>query len=129
MHCVLSVAPCFVAYARTVDSQERVLREASGAGGPAEAKLCDVPKVKLALPRGRFDLELYPRHAKLCGAQHPYRIPYESVARMYHLPHPRGEGAGVFFILSLDPPLRRGQVCVKEFVCIHLFGVLLRRAM
>lgn len=64
-------------------------------------------QLKLALPRGRFDLELYPRHAKLVGGN-PYRIPYENVARMYHLPSPKGE-SNVMFILSMEPPIRRGQ--------------------
>lgn len=85
---------------------ELVLQETAVSGG-GESKLVEIPKVKVALPRGRFDLELYPRHAKLVGSN-PYRIPYENVARMYHLPSAKGE-ATVMFILSMDPPIRRGQ--------------------
>ncbi len=50
------------------------------------------------------------------SAQHPYRIPYEHVARMYHLPHHHGEAAGVFFILSLEPPIRRGQTVYQHII-------------
>ena len=62
----------------------------------------------------RFDLELYPRHAKLVGSN-PYRIPYENVTRMYHLPHPKGENT-VCFILSMDPAIRRGQTLYHHII-------------
>ena len=63
--------------------------------GGGESKLVEIPKVKVALPRGRFDLELYPRHAKLVGSN-PYRIPFENVARMYHLPSAKGDATVMF---------------------------------
>jgi structure-specific recognition protein 1 len=93
--------------------QELVLQETAAAGG-GESKLVEIPKLKLALPRGRFDLELFPRHAKLVGSN-PYRIPYESVARMYHLPAPKGDN-NVMFILSMEPPIRRGQTVYQHVI-------------
>lgn len=93
--------------------QELVLQETDVSGGN-ESKLVDIPKLKLSLPRGRFDLELYPRHAKLVGGN-PYRIPYENVSRMYHLPNPKGDSS-VVFILSMEPPIRRGQTVYQHII-------------
>lgn len=93
--------------------QELVMGEAEGAGG-SEPKITEVIAARLALPRGRFDLELYPRYAKLVGSN-PYRIPYENVVRMHHLPHAKGD-SNVSFIISLDPPIRRGQTVYNHII-------------
>ena len=93
--------------------QELVMSESDAAGG-SDPKITSIEAARLALPRGRFDVELYPRYAKLVGSN-PYRIPYENVVRMHHLPSAKGD-ASVSFVISMDPPIRRGQTVYNHVI-------------
>jgi len=58
-------------------------------------------------PRGRYDMKLFPSLIQLHGKTFDYKIPVNTVLRLFKLPHK--DGRQTFFVLSLDPPLVQGQ--------------------
>lgn len=58
-------------------------------------------------PRGRYDIKLFPTFIQLHGKTFDYKIPLTTVLRLFRLPHK--DGRQVFFVLSLDPPIKQGQ--------------------
>lgn len=58
-------------------------------------------------PRGRYDIKLFPSFIQLHGKTFDYKIPVNTVLRLFQLPHK--DGRQTFFVLSLDPPIVQGQ--------------------
>ena len=58
-------------------------------------------------PRGRYDIKLFPSFIQLHGKTFDYKIPLTTVLRLFRLPH--RDGRQVYFVLSLDPPIKQGQ--------------------
>lgn len=58
-------------------------------------------------PRGRYDIKLFPTFIQLHGKTFDYKIPLTTVLRLFRLPHK--DQRQVFFVLSLDPPIKQGQ--------------------
>lgn len=58
-------------------------------------------------PRGRYDIKLFPSFIQLHGKTFDYKIPLTTVLRLFRLPHK--DGRQVFFVMSLDPPIKQGQ--------------------
>ncbi|GAV03684.1 hypothetical protein RvY_14074 [Ramazzottius varieornatus] len=74
------------------------------ATGDALMSLNEVPCLT---PRGRYELKVYPTFLQLHGKTFDYKITYSSVLRIFILPH--SDGRQMFFVLSLDPPIKQGQ--------------------
>lgn len=58
-------------------------------------------------PRGRYDIKIFPSFIQLHGKTFDYKIPLTTVLRLFLLPHK--DGRQMFFVLSLDPPIKQGQ--------------------
>jgi structure-specific recognition protein 1 len=58
-------------------------------------------------PRGRYDIKLFPTFIQLHGKTFDYKIPLTTVLRLFRLP--QKDGRQVFFVMSLDPPIKQGQ--------------------
>lgn len=58
-------------------------------------------------PRGRYDIKVFPAFIQLHGKTFDYKIPLTTVLRLFLLPHK--DGRQMFFVLSLDPPIKQGQ--------------------
>ncbi|XP_037279963.1 structure specific recognition protein [Rhipicephalus microplus] len=58
-------------------------------------------------PRGRYDIKIFPSFIQLHGKTFDYKIPLTAVLRLFLLPHK--DNRQVFFVLSLDPPIKQGQ--------------------
>ncbi|XP_053210278.1 FACT complex subunit Ssrp1-like [Panonychus citri] len=58
-------------------------------------------------PRGRYDIKIFPTFIQLHGKTFDYKIPLTTVLRLFRLPHK--DGRQVFFVFSLDPPIKQGQ--------------------
>ena len=58
-------------------------------------------------PRGRYDIKLFPSFIQLHGKTFDYKIPLTTVLRLFRLP--QKDGRHVFFVMSLDPPIKQGQ--------------------
>ncbi|XP_035206480.1 FACT complex subunit Ssrp1-like [Stegodyphus dumicola] len=58
-------------------------------------------------PRGRYDIKIFPTFIQLHGKTFDYKIPLTTILRLFLLPHK--DGRQMFFVLSLDPPIKQGQ--------------------
>lgn len=58
-------------------------------------------------PRGRYDMKIFPTLIQLHGKTFDYKIPVNTILRLFKLPHK--DGRQCFFVLSLDPPVVQGQ--------------------
>lgn len=56
---------------------------------------------------GRYDIKLYQSFFQLHGKTFDYKIPITTVLRLFILPH--RDGRQMFFVVSLDPPIKQGQ--------------------
>lgn len=64
-------------------------------------------EVHCLTPRGRYDVKIYPSFLQLHGKTFDYKIPYTTILRLFLLPHK--DGRQMFFVISLDPPIKQGQ--------------------
>lgn len=58
-------------------------------------------------PRGRYDIKMYPTFIHLHGKTFDYKIPTQTVMRLFLLPHK--DQRQMFFCVNLDPPIKQGQ--------------------
>lgn len=58
-------------------------------------------------PRGRYDIKVYSSFFQLHGKTFDYKIPASTVLRLFLLPH--HDKRQIFFVVSLDPPIKQGQ--------------------
>lgn len=56
---------------------------------------------------GRYDIKMFPTFFQLHGKTFDYKIPMSTVLRLFLLPHK--DNRQMFFVLSLDPPIKQGQ--------------------
>ncbi|CAI8048938.1 FACT complex subunit SSRP1 [Geodia barretti] len=64
-------------------------------------------EIQTLTPRGRYAIKPYPSFLQLHGKTFDYKIPYDSVTRLFLLPH--NDQKQMFFVMALDPPIRQGQ--------------------
>lgn len=69
-------------------------------------------------PRGRYDIKVFSTFFQLHGKTFDYKIPMDSVLRLFLLPHK--DNRQMFFVLSLDPPIKQGQT--RYHYLVLLFG-------
>lgn len=61
----------------------------------------------LLLHSGRYDIKIFQTFFQLHGKTFDYKIPMSTVLRLFLLPHK--DNRQMFFVLSLDPPIKQGQ--------------------
>ncbi|KAL3141436.1 hypothetical protein ABBQ32_005004 [Trebouxia sp. C0010 RCD-2024] len=71
--------------------------------------------LSLLAPRGRFDVEMYLSSLKLTGQAQDYRIQYDSIVRLFVLP--KSNVPQTLVVISLDPPIRKGQTYYPHILC------------
>ncbi|CAI5444757.1 unnamed protein product [Caenorhabditis angaria] len=80
--------------------------------------IATLPDILCTVPRGRYDIKVYPNHLSLHGKTYDYKIPIKSITRLFLVPHK--DGRHVYFVISLNPPIRQGQTrysyLVLEFI-------------
>lgn len=59
------------------------------------------------LNSGRYDIKIFQTFFQLHGKTFDYKIPMSTVLRLFLLPHK--DNRQMFFVLSLDPPIKQGQ--------------------
>lgn len=69
-------------------------------------------------PRGRYDIKIFQTFFQLHGKTFDYKIPMSTVLRLFLLPHK--DSRQMFFVLSLDPPIKQGQT--RYHYLVLLFG-------
>lgn len=64
-------------------------------------------QVNFQVPRGKYQIELFPSELKLHGATFHYRIAYKNITILVLLDQP--DSGAHFFVIGLNPPIRQGQ--------------------
>uniref|UniRef100_A0A8C5BYQ4 FACT complex subunit SSRP1 n=1 Tax=Gadus morhua TaxID=8049 RepID=A0A8C5BYQ4_GADMO len=88
------------AFAQNVLSKADVIQATGDA-------VCVFKELQCLTPRGRYDIRIYPSFLHLHGKTFDYKIPYTTVLRLFLLPHK--DQRQMFFVISLDPPIKQGQ--------------------
>uniref|UniRef100_A0A8C1GQ97 FACT complex subunit SSRP1 n=1 Tax=Cyprinus carpio TaxID=7962 RepID=A0A8C1GQ97_CYPCA len=88
------------AFAQNVLSKADVIQATGDA-------VCIFKELQCLTPRGRYDIRIYPTFLHLHGKTFDYKIPYTTVLRLFLLPHK--DQRQMFFVISLDPPIKQGQ--------------------
>ena len=57
---------------------------------------------------------MFPTFMKLHGQTYDYKILYTHITRLFQLPKP--DGRHVYFVVSLDPPIKQGQTRYPHLV-------------
>ncbi|XP_028780543.1 FACT complex subunit SSRP1 [Neltuma alba] len=83
-----------------------------GAGG--EDAVVTFEGIAILTPRGRYSVELHLSFLRLQGQANDFKIQYSSVVRLFLLP--KSNQPHTFVIISLDPPIRKGQTLYPHIV-------------
>lgn len=75
-------------------------------------------EIQCLTPRGRYDIKIFQAFFQLHGKTFDYKIPMSTVLRLFLLPHK--DNRQMFFVLSLDPPIKQGQT--RYHYLVFLFG-------
>lgn len=76
-------------------------------------------EIQCLTPRGRYDIKVFQTFFQLHGKTFDYKIPVSTVLRLFILPHK--DGRQMFFVVSLDPPIKQGQT--RYHFLTFLFGI------
>ncbi|KAJ8932779.1 hypothetical protein NQ314_014483 [Rhamnusium bicolor] len=63
--------------------------------------------LNLSFSSGRYDIKIFNTFFQLHGKTFDYKIPMTTVLRLFILPHK--DSRQMFFVVSLDPPIKQGQ--------------------
>ena len=58
-------------------------------------------------PRGRYDIKMFPTFIHLHGKTFDYKIPNNTVIRLFLLPHK--DQRQMYYCVNVDPPIKQGQ--------------------
>lgn len=86
--------------------QKNVLNKASVISASGDA-IAIFREIHCLTPRGRYDIKIFSTFFQLHGKTFDYKVPMNSVLRLFLLPHK--DQRQMFFVLSLDPPIKQGQ--------------------
>ncbi|XP_077217969.1 high mobility group [Tasmannia lanceolata] len=70
--------------------------------------------IAILTPRGRYSVELHPSFLHLQGQANDFKIQYGSVMRLFLLP--KSNQPHTFVVVTLDPPIRKGQTLYPHIV-------------
>jgi structure-specific recognition protein 1 len=65
-------------------------------------------------PRGKYNVDLYKKYIRLHGKSYSFKILYKSISTLFLLPKPAGQH--MYFVVSLDTPIRQGQKAYYHLV-------------
>lgn len=91
----------------TVDSiHKTILNKAEIATDTGEA-IATFSNLSFVTPRGTYNVDLYRKFLRLHGRTYAFKILYKSISTLFLLPKPGG--THMYFVISLDTPIRQGQ--------------------
>ncbi|XP_012277915.1 FACT complex subunit Ssrp1 [Orussus abietinus] len=85
---------------------QQVLQKASVISVSGDA-IAIFREIQCLTPRGRYDIKIFQTFFQLHGKTFDYKIPMSTVLRLFLLPHK--DNRQMFFVVSLDPPIKQGQ--------------------
>ncbi|CAN6442322.1 unnamed protein product [Victoria cruziana] len=93
--------------------QDKIMSMADvGASGEEAVAVFD--GVAILTPRGRYYIELHMSFLRLQGQANDFKIQHSSIVRLFQLP--KSNQPHVFVIVTLDPPIRKGQTLYPHIV-------------
>jgi structure-specific recognition protein 1 len=97
--------------------QKQVMKKASVISVSGDA-IAIFREIQCLTPRGRYDIKIFQTFFQLHGKTFDYKIPMSTVLRLFLLPHK--DNRQMFFVVSLDPPIKQGQT--RYHFLVLLFG-------
>ncbi|KAJ3642421.1 hypothetical protein Zmor_025212 [Zophobas morio] len=97
--------------------QKQVMKKASVISVSGDA-IAIFREIQCLTPRGRYDIKIFQTFVQLHGKTFDYKIPMSIVLRLFLLPHK--DNRQMFFVVSLDPPIKQGQT--RYHFLVLLFG-------
>ncbi|XP_010925368.1 FACT complex subunit SSRP1 [Elaeis guineensis] len=82
--------------------------------GSSEEAVVTFEGIAILTPRGRYGVELHLSFLRLQGQANDFKIQYSSVVRLFLLP--KSNQTHTFVIITLDPPIRKGQTLYPHIV-------------
>ncbi|KAL6608323.1 hypothetical protein ACP70R_041386 [Stipagrostis hirtigluma subsp. patula] len=86
----------------------------TGGGGSSETAVVTFDGIAILTPRGRYSVELHPSFLRLQGQANDFKIQYNSILRLFVLP--KSHNPHTFVVITLDPPIRKGQTLYPHIV-------------
>ncbi|XVF16553.1 hypothetical protein REPUB_Repub10bG0041900 [Reevesia pubescens] len=93
--------------------REKIMSVADVGAGVEEA-VVTFEGIAILTPRGRYSVELHHSFLRLQGQANDFKIQYSSVVRLFLLP--RSNQPHTFVVVTLDPPIRKGQTLYPHIV-------------
>ncbi|KAF8520735.1 SSrecog-domain-containing protein [Hysterangium stoloniferum] len=84
-----------------------MIKEKAEIGQVTGETLVSFDEVLVTTPRGRYDIDMFPKFLRLRGKTYDYKVLYSSITRLFLLP--KFDENHIQFIVALDPPIRQGQ--------------------
>lgn len=94
--------------------RDKIMQMADVGVGPSGESVVVFEDVAVLTPRGRYTVELHLSFLRLQGQANDFKIQYSSVVRLFLLP--RSNQPHTFVVISLDPPIRKGQTFYPHIV-------------
>lgn len=88
------------------DFHQKIMQNAEVIQATGDA-IVTFDEVACLTPRGRYSIRVYPTFIQLHGKTYDYKMPHTTILRLFLLPH--HDNRFMFFVVSLDPPIRQGQ--------------------
>ncbi|OAY85475.1 FACT complex subunit SSRP1-A [Ananas comosus] len=82
--------------------------------GSSEEAVVTFEGIAILTPRGRYSVELHLSFLRLQGQATDFKIQYSSVVRLFLLP--KSNQPHTFVVVTLDPPIRKGQTLYPHIV-------------
>ncbi|KAI3974171.1 hypothetical protein MKX01_033422 [Papaver californicum] len=83
-------------------------------GPSGEEAVVTFEGIAILTPRGRYSVELHTSFLRLQGQANDFKIQYSSVMRLFLLP--KSNQPHTFVVVTLDPPIRKGQTLYPHIV-------------
>nr|CAB3464145.1 unnamed protein product [Digitaria exilis] len=82
--------------------------------GSSETAVATFDGIAILTPRGRYSVELHQSFLRLQGQANDFKIQYSSILRLFVLP--KSHNPHTFVVITLDPPIRKGQTLYPHIV-------------
>lgn len=90
-----------------VEEFRRAVMQYAGIETETDQPVALLQQILCTTPRGRYDIKVYQNYLSLHGKTYDYKIPIRTIMRLFLLPHK--DGRHMYFVISVNPPIRQGQ--------------------
>lgn len=94
---------------------DNLLQHTDAGASTSDEAVCHFEDVAILAPRGRFNVEMHLSFIKLIGQTQDFKIRYQSIIRLFILP--KSSTPHTLVVISLDPPIRKGQTYYSHLLC------------